>query len=101
MFQARHLLTAASISLALALGACAGRPAQGVLAPVARSAEGTSRVNVLVATTRQRSTTDSGEMFNGERAEGVSYASISVSIPPDSSRKIGEVQWPASLPGDP
>ena len=40
-------------------------------------------------------------MFNGARAENVSYAAISVSIPPDSSRKIGEIQWPASLPGDP
>jgi esterase/lipase superfamily enzyme len=31
----------------------------------------------------------------------VSYASIVVSIPPDSTRKIGAVQWPATLPGDP
>ena len=40
-------------------------------------------------------------MFNGKRANEVSYASITVSIPPDKSRKIGKVQWPASLPGDP
>jgi esterase/lipase superfamily enzyme len=40
-------------------------------------------------------------MFNGERAADVSYAAVTVSIPPDSSRKIGEVQWPATLPGDP
>jgi len=92
MFQAKRLLTAASISLALVLGACAGRPSEGVLVPVAQSAEGTSRVNMLVATTRQRAIADAGEMFNGERAEGVSYAGITVSIPPDSSRKIGEVQ---------
>jgi esterase/lipase superfamily enzyme len=101
MFQAKRLLTAASISLALVLGACAGRPSQGVLVPVAQSAEGTSRVNMLVATTRQRAIADAGEMFNGERADGVSYAAITVSIPPDNSRKIGEVQWPVSLPGDP
>ena len=101
MLQAKYLLTAVSIGLALATGACAGRPSGGVLVPVAQSTEGTSRVKVLAATTRQRSTTDVGEMFNGERAEGVSYAEITVSIPPDSSRKIGEVQWPASLPGDP
>jgi esterase/lipase superfamily enzyme len=30
----------------------------------------------------------------------VSYAAITVSIPPDASRKVGEVQWPAALPGD-
>ena len=100
MFQ-KELITAASISLAIVLGTCAGRPAQGVLVPVARSAEGTSRVNVLVATTRQRSVTDAGEMFNGERAEDVSYAAITVSIPPDNSRKSGEINWHASLPGDP
>ena len=40
-------------------------------------------------------------MFGSERAEEVSYASVTVSIPPDAARKIGEVQWPTSLPGDP
>ena len=101
MFQVKYLFTAASIGLALASGACAGRPSQGVLVPVAQSPEGTSRVQVLAATTRERSITDAGEMFNSERAEDVSYAAITVSIPPDNSRKIGEIQWPASLPGDP
>src|SRR5262245_53447739 len=100
MFQ-KELVTAASISLGIVLGACAGRPAQGVLVPVAQSAEGTSRVNVLVATTRQRSTADAGEMFNGERAEDLPYAAITVSIPPDNARKSGEINWPLSLPGDP
>ena len=101
MFQQRNLATAACISVALLLGACAGRPLEGVLVPVAQSAEGTSRVNILAATTRQRATANAGEMFNGERAGKVSYAEIGVSIPPDDSRKIGEIQWPASLPGDP
>ena len=80
---------------------CSGRPTQGVLVPSATSAVGSSRIPELVATTRRPSTADAGEMFNGERAEGVSYASITVSIPPDSARKIGQVQWPASMPGDP
>ncbi len=40
-------------------------------------------------------------MFSGDRAVDVSYASIGVSIPPDNGRKIGEVQWPLSPPGDP
>ncbi|EHP84117.1 protein of unknown function DUF900 hydrolase family protein [Methylorubrum extorquens DSM 13060] len=31
----------------------------------------------------------------------VSFAEIAVSIPPDSTRKAGSVQWPAELPGDP
>jgi esterase/lipase superfamily enzyme len=72
-----------------------------MLVPVAQAAEGTSRVQVLAATTRQRSTTDPGEMFSGERAPNISYAAITVSIPPDNARKIGEIQWPESLPGDP
>ncbi len=40
-------------------------------------------------------------MFSGERADELSFAEVTVSIPPDASRKIGEVQWPARLPGDP
>jgi esterase/lipase superfamily enzyme len=39
-------------------------------------------------------------MFSGERAESVSFAAITVSIPPDSVRKVGTIQWPTSLPGD-
>jgi esterase/lipase superfamily enzyme len=40
-------------------------------------------------------------MFNGERATESSYAAVTVSIPPDNARKIGEIQWPESLPADP
>jgi esterase/lipase superfamily enzyme len=101
--MARRYLTVISISAALACSACSNRPSQGVLIPLAASvrAEGTDRVPILVATTRQRTTADAGEMFGSERAADVSYAAITVSIPPDASRKIGEVQWPATLPGDP
>jgi esterase/lipase superfamily enzyme len=90
-----------AVAIAIACGSCATRPSQGVLTPVVDTAEGTSHIPILVATTRQRSTTDPGEMFSGERGAAISYAAITVSIPPDASRKIGEVQWPASLPGDP
>jgi esterase/lipase superfamily enzyme len=99
VMNARLLLAMSAVGLTLACAACSGRPSQGVLTPVAATAEGTSRVRVLAATTRQRSTTDPGEMFSGERANGVSYASIVVSIPP--VRKIGAIQWPETLPGDP
>jgi esterase/lipase superfamily enzyme len=97
----RRALTLLAIATAITCGACSNRPAQGVLIPVAEVVEGTSRVPIFVATTRQRSTTDPGEMFNGERAADVSYAAITVSVPPDGVRKIGEVQWPTTLPGDP
>ena len=69
--------------------------------PVVEAAEGASRVSVLAVGTRARSTTDPGEMFSGERGDGLSYAMVNVSIPPDPVRTFGEVQWPASVPGDP
>ncbi len=40
-------------------------------------------------------------MFNSRQAEAVSYAAVTVSIPPDILRRTGEVQWPTSVPGDP
>lgn len=40
-------------------------------------------------------------MFNTDRAGAMSYARVDISIPPDESRKIGDIQWPASPPGDP
>jgi esterase/lipase superfamily enzyme len=97
----RRLRATCGLVLALLSCSCAGRPLQGVLIPSAESAEGGSRVPVLIATTRQKSVTDPGEMFNTEQGPSMSYGSISVSIPPDDSRKIGDIQWPASPPGDP
>jgi esterase/lipase superfamily enzyme len=55
----------------------------------------------LIATTRQKSAQDPGEMFGPELAAAMSYGQIAVSIPPDGSREIGDIQWPASPPGDP
>ena len=40
-------------------------------------------------------------MFNTDRASSMSYGQIAISIPPDDSRKIGDIQWPPSPPGDP
>jgi esterase/lipase superfamily enzyme len=54
MSHSKHHLTAVCIGLGLILGACAGRPSEGVLVPDAQSAEGTSRVSMLIATTRDR-----------------------------------------------
>jgi len=97
-----RLLTAAAIASAICCCACSGRLPQGALVPVTQAnTEGTSLVPVLVATTRKRAADDPGEMFESEQAEDVSHGSVAVSIPPDAARKIGEVQWPTSLPGDP
>ena len=91
----------AGFALVLLCCSCAGRPLQGVLVPNAQSADGATRVPILVATTRNRLIADPGEMFGRDRAPDVSYAAIAVSIPPDSARKVGEVQWPLARPGDP
>jgi len=97
-----RLLTAAAIASAIFCCGCSGRLAQGALVPVAQvDADGISFVPLLVATTRSRSTADAGEMFNSSPAEELSYASVTVSIPPDILRRTGEVQWPTAVPGDP
>jgi esterase/lipase superfamily enzyme len=97
----KRLQVLAAVMLGSLCCSCASRPLQGVLIPAAESAEGVSRVPILIATTRQQSTSDPGEMFNAEPASAISYARLDVSIPPDDSRKIGDIQWPASPPGDP
>jgi esterase/lipase superfamily enzyme len=54
---------------------------------------------MLVATTR--SPTEPSEMFSGARGPGLSFANITISIPPESARRVGEVQWPSRIPGSP
>ena len=88
------------MALALLLGACASRP-QGNLVAVQALAPGASQVDLLVATTRAPVDAPPGVMFGGERAVGLRFADITISVPPDGARKIGEIQWPAQPPGDP
>jgi esterase/lipase superfamily enzyme len=83
---------------ALSLAACAAP--HGFLVPVAATAPGTSQVEMVVATTRTRADSPA-EMFSGGRDVAPSFADIIVSIPPDGSRQIGDVQWPKQIPGDP
>ncbi|WNJ92401.1 alpha/beta hydrolase [Bosea sp. 685] len=87
------------IGLCLFLGACATQPSK-ILVPVAASVPGASRVDMLVATTRKPAS-DPGELFTGERATAISLTNIVVSVPPDSNRKVGEIQWPGRSPGNP
>lgn len=86
--------------LVLALSACASRP-HGTLVPTHQVAPGASVVDLLVVTTRQPDPLQPGVMFSGERGRGVHYANIAVSIPPDASRVIGQVQWPQAPTPDP
>jgi esterase/lipase superfamily enzyme len=84
--------------LALAIAGCGH--VVGVLQPVSVKAPGTSRVDMLVVTTRAPSK-DPRLLYTGQRDQNYSVDEISVSIPPDSARKVGEVQWPRRLPPNP
>jgi esterase/lipase superfamily enzyme len=69
----------------------------GLLKPVTSGAPNTSKVEMLVATTRMRTTP--AEMFSGERGPGLEFADIVVSIPP--VHQAGKVEKPHQIPGDP
>ncbi|CCV14375.1 alpha/beta hydrolase [Mesorhizobium sp. STM 4661] len=85
--------------LLLSVAGCASRPTN-VLLPVADTSPTSSKVEMLVATTRARSA-NPAEMYTGERGLAPSFADVTVSIPPDSVRKVGEVAWPKKLPSNP
>jgi len=80
------------------LAACATTP-PGVLLPVSASVPDASRVDMLVATTRDR--TSGAELFSGARGPALAFANITVSLPPPEAREIGQVQWPRQVPGNP
>ncbi|WHO79007.1 alpha/beta hydrolase [Rhizobium leguminosarum] len=87
------------VALSLVTSGCANR-VQDVLQPLAVAPAGTSRVTMLVATTRKLSE-DPGKLFSGDRGTAISPNSVDVSIPPDRNRKIGEVHWPSHMPPNP
>ncbi len=72
------------------------------MAPVALTAQTpkTAQVDMLVATTRQPSG-DPATLFSGERDAKTFMTDVAVSIPPDTVRKAGTVQWPKKLPPNP
>lgn len=84
--------------LAVASG-CGSHP-KDVLTPVADTAPQSNKIDMLIATTRSRSAIP-GQMFTGERARKPTFAEITVSIPTDGKRKVGEVAWPKKLPSNP
>ena len=84
----------------LVVAGCAGRPTN-FLIPTGQQAPGTSRVDILTATTRSPEAAQPGELYSGERAIGLHFADIAVSIPPASVRKPGDVQWPENGAGNP
>ena len=87
------------LTLCLVATGCATR-AKNVLQPPAVAASDATRVDMLVATTRKPSDVP-GQLYSGERGTAISLNSVTVSIPPDRNRKIGEVQWPSRVPPNP
>ncbi|AIC25651.1 alpha/beta hydrolase family protein [Rhizobium etli bv. mimosae str. IE4771] len=84
---------------ALVLAGCGGRPV-GVMQAAGTVPPGTSKVDLLVATTRAADD-NPAVLFSGERGTGLAVNAVDVSIPPDANRKVGQVQWPKRLPADP
>ncbi len=80
------------------LAACAGRPI-GVMEPVGKIADGATRVDLIAATTRAPAA-DKAILFTGERGTGLMIDAVTISIPPDDKRTVGQVQWPKKLPPD-
>ncbi|ANL69870.1 hydrolase-like protein (plasmid) [Rhizobium phaseoli] len=89
---------AVGVVVALLQG-CGGHP-KNVLTPVADTSPQSPKVDMLIATTRTRSTVP-GEMFNGERSRTPAFADMTISIPPSKVRKEGQVAWPKRLPPNP
>jgi len=98
LLASRRRAVPAALLLAGLLAGCAG-DVKGVLLPVASTVPGTSKVTMLVATTRAPDA-DAGVLFSGERGKQA-FAEITVSLPPAARRTVGEVQWPSRLPGNP
>ena len=94
----RRLAFLTLLVAAVALTACATRPESGFLLPVAASAPGATDHTILVATTRERDDRP-GTYFNGERSPSLSFAEITVSVPPN--HVPSQVQLASSPPGDP
>ena len=88
------------LGIVIGLAGCAGGPTKGgALVPAPARVRGPGdQVEMLAVTTRCRS--DGGEMFSGDRAlpGEISFAQITVSIPPN--HVSGKIEWPSRAPGN-
>ena len=88
----------AILSLSFLLTGCASRPEVGALLASHEMSMGGKDHTILVATTRDRDPRP-GTYFGGERSESVSYATITVAVPP--AHVPGKIEWPSRAPGNP
>jgi esterase/lipase superfamily enzyme len=86
------------LSLAFLLAGCASRPEVGALLSNHAESDVGKDHTILVATTRERDSRP-GTYFGGERAQSVSYATVTVAVPP--RHVLGNIEWPSRSPGNP
>ena len=86
-----------------AVGGCVPRPTPEALLPVAHVPATTSKVRLIVATTRAPLNQDTqaadSNVFTAKRSEDLNHAALTVSIP--RRHKVGNIEWAQSLPPDP
>lgn len=92
-------LTGSLLCAAFLITGCASRPGSEVLIPRADVPATTSKVDVLVATTRERGSKEDPDAFTAERAKQLNFAALTVSVPPAHVK--GEIEWPNGGPADP
>lgn len=96
---ARSCLIACMAIAVMGLGGCAYRPGSEVLIPIADVPASTSKVDLLVATTRERGSKQDPDAFTAERAKQLNFGALTVSVPPQHTK--GEIEWPSVGPADP
>lgn len=102
--MARGIRALAGLLLAaVCLLGCAPRPTPEALVPIAQIPATTSKVRLIVATTRaplnSHSTVADANVFTAQRSEDLNHASLTVSIP--RQHKVGNIEWAESLPPNP
>jgi esterase/lipase superfamily enzyme len=88
-----------TLAVGVAAGACAKRPGAEVLVPVDRAPRFTPKVDILVATTRDRTPDDTPAAFGTGRSPTLNYASLTLSVP--KSHKPGQIEYPSRGTPDP
>ena len=81
----------AVLSGLLVLAGCADRPGAEVRRDVGATVPGAKLVTLYVATNRQHDPAG-GDLFTTARAEDMSYAEFTISIPP--RHEVGKIEWP-------
>jgi esterase/lipase superfamily enzyme len=95
----RQLRFLGAVIVTMLVCGCASRPSSEVLTPLANVPETTSKVRLLVATTRERGSLEDPDAFTAERAKQLNFGALTVSIPPQ--HVTGEIEWPGNDGADP